>query len=57
MASLQELANALSGLLQAAGIGKYAVSLTESEKRELNTEQTSFSLFYCFPAPGNITDN
>ena len=45
MASLQELANALAGLLQAAGIGKYAVSLTESEKRELNTEQTSFSLY------------
>ncbi len=45
MASLQELASALSGLLQAAGIGKYAVSLTESEKRELNTEQTGFSLY------------
>ncbi len=45
MASLKELSEKLTGLLQAAGIEKYAVNLTESEKRELNTELTSFKLY------------
>ena len=45
MASIQNTALKLSSLLKAAGISKFALSLTESEKRELNTEHVNFSLY------------
>ena len=45
MATLKDTASKLTVLMQEAGIGKYAVSLTESEKRELNTEHVNFSLY------------
>ena len=45
MATLKDHASKLTGLLRDAGIDKYALSLTESEKRELNTELVNFSLY------------
>lgn len=45
MASIQNIALKLSGMMKDAGVGKYALSLTESEKRELNTEHVNFSLY------------
>ena len=45
MALIKDTAAALAGLSQNAGIEKYVLSLTESETRELNTEQTGFSLY------------
>ncbi len=45
MATLKDTASKLTVLMREAGIGKYAVSLTESEKRELNTEHVNFSLY------------
>ena len=45
MAALNESLAFLTGRLQEEGIERFAVQLTESEKRELNTEQDHFSLF------------
>ena len=45
MAELNNISSALAELLKTSGIEKYALSVSEGEKRELNTEETSFSLF------------
>ena len=45
MSELKQLSARLSDMLAAAGITKYAFTLSEEEKRELNTEHGSFSLF------------
>ncbi len=45
MTELRDMARLLTDKLSAAGIDKYAVSLTESEKQELNTELENFSLY------------
>ena len=45
MSELKNISAALKEKLQAAGITKYACSISEGEKQELNTEQNKFSLF------------
>ena len=45
MRDLRETANKAEELLRAAGVKKYALQVKESEKRELNTELETFSLF------------
>ena len=45
MSDLKYISSALAELLKEAGVEKYAFSVSESEKRELNADDTSFSLF------------
>ena len=45
MRDLRETANKAEELLRAAGVEKYALQVKETEKRELNTELETFSLF------------
>ena len=45
MADIKETGKRLAEKLSAAGADKYAISLSESEKRELNTENSEFSLY------------
>ena len=45
MSELKNISAALKEKLQAAGITKYSLTLSEGEKQELNTEHNKFSLF------------
>lgn len=45
MADLHDIAEKLTDALKRSGIGTYAFALSESETRELNTEQEHFSLY------------
>ena len=45
MTELREMAKLLTDTLAAEGIDKFAVSLSRSEKQELNTEDVRFSLY------------
>ena len=45
MADIKNIVSQLKSLLTASGVEKYAVSVAETEKRELNTEGTNFNLY------------
>ncbi len=45
MADIKNIVSQLKSLLAASGVEKYAVSVAETEKRELNTEGTNFNLY------------
>ncbi len=45
MFNIKERAHVLESFVKSEGIAKYAFSVTESEKHELNTEQDRFSLY------------